>query len=58
MGNKNYAIIIQTRLNSKRFPQKILKKINKKEVLTIMLERLKKKFKNKIVVAIANIVNI
>ena len=54
MGNKNYAIIIQTRLNSKRFPQKILKKIKKKEVLTIMLERLKKKFKDRIIVAISN----
>ena len=54
MSKKNYALIIQARLNSKRFPEKILKKVNKKEVLTIMLERLKKKFKNKIIVAISN----
>jgi spore coat polysaccharide biosynthesis protein SpsF (cytidylyltransferase family) len=53
MNNKNYALIIQARLNSGRFPNKILKKTNKKEILTIMLERLKKKFKNKIIVAIA-----
>ena len=43
MKNENYAIIIQARSNSKRFPNKILKKINKKEILTIMLKRLKKK---------------
>jgi spore coat polysaccharide biosynthesis protein SpsF len=54
MNKKNYALIIQARLNSKRFPEKILKKVNKKEVLTIMLERLKKEFKNKIIVAISN----
>ena len=54
MGNTNYTIIIQARLDSKRFPRKILKKINNKEILTIMLERLKKKFKNKIIVAISS----
>ena len=54
MNKKNYAIIIQARLDSKRFPQKILKKIHKKEILTIMLERLKKNFKGKIIVAISN----
>ncbi len=47
MGNKNYAIIIQARSDSKRFPQKILKKVNNKEILTIMLERLKKNSKIK-----------
>ena len=54
MDNKNFTIIIQARTDSKRFPKKILKKINKKEVLTIMLERLKKRFKDKIIVAVAN----
>lgn len=54
MNKKNYALIIQARLDSKRFPEKILKKINKKEVLAIMLERLKKEFKDKIIVAISN----
>ena len=47
MGNKNYAIIIQARLDSKRFPRKILKKVNNKEILTIMLDRLKKNLKRK-----------
>ncbi len=54
MNNKNYAILIQARTASKRFPNKILKKINGKEVLKIMLIRLKKKFKKKIVVVIGN----
>ena len=54
MKNENYTIIIQARSNSKRFPNKILKKINKKEILTIMLKRLKKKFRNKIIVVIGN----
>ena len=54
MANKNFTIIIQARADSKRFQKKILKKINKKEVLTIMLERLKKRFKDKIIVAVAN----
>ena len=54
MKNENYTIIIQARSNSKRFPNKILKKINKKEILTIMLKRLKKKFRDKIIVAIGN----
>jgi len=52
MINKNYAIIIQARTSSKRFPNKILKKIKKHEILTIMLKRLKKKFGKKIFVAI------
>jgi len=54
MNNKDYALIIQARSNSKRFPNKILKKINKKEILTIMLKRLKKKFRDKIIVVIGN----
>ena len=52
MINSNYAIIIQARTSSKRFPNKILKKVNKHEVLAIMLKRLKKKFKKKIIIAI------
>ena len=54
MNNQNFAILIQARTNSNRFQNKILKKINKKEVLTIMLERLKKKFEDKIIVVIGN----
>lgn len=54
MNKKNYALIIQARSDSKRFNKKILKKINEKEILTIMLERLKKKFENKIIVATTN----
>jgi|TARA_Y100000294_G_scaffold177790_1_gene204860 spore coat polysaccharide biosynthesis protein SpsF (cytidylyltransferase family) len=54
MNNKNFALMIQARANSKRLPNKILEKIDKKEVLVIMLKRLKKKFRNKIIVAIGN----
>ena len=54
MNNKNYAIMIQARSGSLRFPNKILKKINRKEILAIMLERLKKVFKNKIIVVIGS----
>ena len=54
MGKKKYALIIQARLKSTRFPNKILRKVNKKEVLTIMLKRLNKKFRNKIIVAVGN----
>jgi len=52
---KNIDIIIQARITSKRFPNKILKKIGKKRILEIMYERLKfsKKFK-KIIFAIPN----
>ena len=53
MNKNKYALIIQARLDSERFSKKILKKINKKEILTIMLKRLKKNFKNKIIVATA-----
>ena len=54
MSKKKYALIIQARLKSTRFPNKILRKVNKKEVLTIMLKRLNKKFRNKIIVAVGN----
>ena len=47
MGNKSFALIIQARTGSKRFPNKILRKINKKEILTIMLIRLKKNLRIK-----------
>ena len=53
-GYKSYRLIIQARSNSKRFPNKILKKINKNEILVILLKRLEKKFKNKIIVVIGN----
>ena len=53
MYKKKFSLIIQARLDSKRYKGKILKKINKMEILTIMLKRLKKKFgSKKIVVAI------
>ena len=54
MSKKKFAILIQARTDSRRFPNKILKKINGKEVLKIMLMRLNKKFKKKIIVVIAN----
>ena len=34
--------VIQARLNSSRFKNKILKKINGKEIIRILVERLKK----------------
>jgi len=46
--------MIQARSSSTRFPNKILKKVNRKEILSIMLERIKKEFKNKIIVVIGN----
>ena len=41
MKNKN-AIIIQARLTSKRFPEKVLKKIGKKTIVEIIYQRLLK----------------
>ena len=53
--SKKIGIIIQARLGSKRFPKKILKKIKKKTVLEILLNRLKKiNFTNKIIIATTN----
>lgn len=51
--------IIQARCNSRRFPKKILKKIYKKELLKILIERLKtSKSINKIIIATSkNIIN-
>jgi len=48
----NLNIIIQARFNSSRLKGKILKKINNKEVLLIMIERLKK-FRSNIIVNIS-----
>ena len=36
------GIILQARSDSKRFPNKILKKINNKTILELIIERLKK----------------
>ena len=47
----NVNIIIQARLESNRLKGKILKKIYKKEILLIMVERLKK-FKSNIIINI------
>ena len=45
-------ILIQARMDSKRFPKKVLKKIKSKELLKYMVERIKcSKIKNKIVIA-------
>ena len=51
--NKNIVCIVQARLNSSRLPGKILKKINKKNiVLEFLIKRLKKSKKiSKIVIA-------
>tara|TARA_B100001142_G_scaffold323417_1_gene373450 strand:- start:330 stop:1091 length:762 start_codon:yes stop_codon:yes gene_type:complete len=48
----NIGIIIQARLNSKRFPKKILKRIKGLTIIEILLKRLTEKFdKNKIFIA-------
>jgi len=57
----NLNIIIQARFNSTRLNGKILKKINNKEILLVMIERLKK-FKSNIIINISkknpdNIIN-
>ena len=49
------AIILQARLGSKRFPSKVLKKINGKTILEYVINRLKKtKLSNNIIVATTN----
>lgn len=49
------GIIIQARLTSKRFPRKVLKKINDKTIIEILINNLKKLNKiNKIIIAIPN----
>ena len=45
MLEKKLAFFIQARTSSKRFPQKILKKIDNVPNIIFMIERLKKKFK-------------
>ena len=50
---KNIILIIQVRLTSKRFPNKVIKFLGKFRVLEIILKRLKKTKKiNKIVFSI------
>ena len=52
---KKITAVIQARLNSRRFKNKILKKINGKEVIKILIERLKKsKEIDDIIIAIPN----
>ena len=49
----NTVAIVQARINSKRFPNKVLKKINKKTIIEIINDRLKKSKKiDKIIFAI------
>ena len=49
------AIILQARLGSKRFPSKVLKKINGKTILEYVINRLKKtKLSNNVIVATTN----
>ena len=51
--NKEVTAIVQARLGSSRLPNKVLKKINKKETILILLERLSKAKKiHDIIVAI------
>ena len=52
LAKKKFFIIIQARLNSNRLKGKILKKIDNKEILSIMIDRLKK-FKNKLIINIS-----
>ncbi len=53
MHNKKIVAIIQARLTSSRFPNKILEKIENKTLIEILIDRLKKsKHINKIVLAI------
>ncbi len=49
-----FAVIIQCRLNSKRFPNKILKKIDKKySILEFLIQRIKKKIDTKNIIIAA-----
>ena len=50
---KNITIIVQARLTSSRFPEKVLKKISKKTIIEIIHQRLSNsKFISQIVYAI------
>ena len=42
MVKKNISVIIQARLNSSRFPEKILSKIKNKTILEILIKRILK----------------
>ena len=42
MNKKNIIVIVQARLTSKRFPNKVIKKIGKETVVELILKRLKK----------------
>ena len=50
MKNKNIIIIVQARLTSKRFPNKVIKKIGKQTIVELILRRLKQVKKNNKVV--------
>ena len=48
MVESNFGIIIQARLNSKRFPKKVLKRLDKKNsVLQFQIFKISKKFDKK-----------
>ena len=52
MEKKNIVAIIQARLTSKRFPNKVIQKIGNKYLINMLLERVKKSKKvNKAVLA-------
>ena len=51
---KNFGVIIQARSGSKRFPRKVHKKINKKSILQILIERVKIIKNLRIIVATTN----
>ena len=49
-----FAVIIQCRLNSKRFPNKILKKLDRKySILEFLIKRIKKIDSKNIIIAAA-----
>ena len=51
MKNK-YSVIIQARLGSARFPNKMIKKIGNKTIIEILIERIKRSKRiNKIILA-------
>ena len=55
MKNKKIVAIIQARLTSSRFPEKILQKIENETLIELLIKRLKKsKYLDKIVLAIPN----
>ena len=51
-----FGIVIQARTGSSRFPEKILKKIDKRTVIEFLIDNLLTKFKNKnLVIATTNL---